>query len=83
MKKLPPTVQVEVGGHTDNVGTDESNQILSDNRAKAVREALIKFGIKPEMLTEKGYGSKKPKAPNDNENGKFQNRRIEYTAVKK
>ncbi len=83
MKKLPPTVQVEVGGHTDSVGTDESNQILSDNRAKAVRDALIKFGIAPEMLTEKGYGSKQPKASNDNEDGKFQNRRIEYTAVKK
>ncbi|CAN5123960.1 hypothetical protein BH20ACI1_BH20ACI1_07760 [soil metagenome] len=83
MKKLPPTVQVEVGGHTDSVGTDESNQILSDNRAKAVREALIKFGISPEMLTEKGYGSKQPKAANDNADGKFQNRRIEYTAVKK
>lgn len=83
MKKLPPTVQVEVGGHTDSVGTDESNQILSDNRAKAVRDALIKFGISPEMLTEKGYGSKQPKVPNDNDDGKFQNRRIEYTAVKK
>ena len=83
MKKLPPTVVVEVGGHTDNVGTDATNQTLSDNRAKAVREALIKFGIAPEMLTEKGYGESKPKATNDTEDGKFQNRRIEYTAVKK
>lgn len=83
MKKLPPTVQVEVGGHTDSDGTDEANQALSDNRAKAVREALIKFGISPEMLTEKGYGEKQPKATNDTEDGKFQNRRIEYTAVKK
>ena len=83
MKKLPPTVVVEVGGHTDNVGNDASNQTLSDNRAKAVREALIKFGIAPEMLTEKGYGKSKPKATNDTEDGKFQNRRIEYMAVKK
>lgn len=83
MKKLPPTVQVEVGGHTDSVGKDESNQILSENRAKAVRNALINFGIKSEMLTEKGYGAKQPKATNDTEDGKFQNRRIEYKAVKK
>ena len=83
MKKLPPTVVVEVGGHTDSAGTDANNQTLSDNRAKAVREALIKFGITPEMLTEKGYGESKPKATNDTEDGKFQNRRIEYTAVKK
>ena len=82
MKKLPPTVQVEVGGHTDSVGSDESNQVLSENRAKAVREALTKFGISPEILTEKGYGSKQPKATNDTEDGKFQNRRIEYTAGK-
>ncbi len=83
MKKLPPTVVVEVGGHTDSAGTDANNQTLSDNRAKAVREALIKFGIAPEMLTEKGYGESKPKATNDTEDGKFQNRRIEYTAVRK
>ncbi len=83
MKKLPPAVQVEVGGHTDTDGTDVTNQILSENRAKAVRDALIKYDIKPEMLTEKGYGSKQPKALNDNDDGKFQNRRIEYSAVKK
>lgn len=83
MKKLPSTVQVEVGGHTDTDGTDEYNQTLSENRAKAVRGALIQFGIKPEMLTEKGYGEAQPKATNDTEDGKFQNRRIEYTAVKK
>lgn len=83
MKKLPPSVVVEVGGHTDNVGNDASNQTLSENRAKAVRDALVQFGIKAEMLTEKGYGKTKPKTTNDTEDGKFQNRRIEYSAVKK
>jgi outer membrane protein OmpA-like peptidoglycan-associated protein len=83
MKKLPPNVVVEVGGHTDNVGNDASNQTLSDNRAKAVREALIKSGVSPEMLTERGYGKTKPKATNETEDGKFQNRRIEYSAVKR
>ena len=83
MKKLPPTVVVEVGGHTDSDGSDASNQTLSDNRAKAVRDALIGFGIKSETLTEKGYGETQPKRPNDNEDNKFQNRRIQYTAVKR
>ena len=83
MKKLPPTVVVEVGGHTDFDGSDAANQSLSENRAKAVREALMKFGIAPEMLTEKGYGEAKPKTTNNTDDGKFQNRRIEYTAVKK
>lgn len=84
MKKLPPTSVIEVGGHTDNAGTDENNQTLSNNRAKAVREALVtKFGVTASMLTEKGYGESKPKATNDNEDGKFQNRRIEYTVISK
>ncbi len=82
MKKLPLNVKIEVGGHTDSDGSDEHNQKLSENRAKAVRDALIQFGIKPERLTEKGYGATKPKATNDNEDGKFQNRRIEYSVVK-
>lgn len=83
MKKLPATVVVEVGGHTDNQGENAPNKILSDNRAKAVREALLSYGIKPEMLTEAGYGEDKPTATNDTEDGKFKNRRIEYTAVKR
>lgn len=82
MTKLPPEIVVEVGGHTDSVGSDESNKTLSDNRAKAVKEALIQFGVKKEALTEKGYGASKPKDTNDTEDGKFRNRRIEYTAVK-
>ena len=82
MMKLPPNVVVEVGGHTDSVGSEESNKVLSDNRAKAVKDALIQFGVKKEALTEKGYGATKPKDTNDTEDGKFRNRRIEYTAVK-
>ena len=82
LKKLPPNIVVEVGGHTDSDGTDEANKVLSDNRAKAVRDALIQFGVKPEALTEKGYGESKPTADNNTEDGKFKNRSIEYTAVK-
>ena len=81
MKKLPPNVKIEVGGHTDNVGNDASNQKLSENRAKAVRDALVKLGVKEEMLEMRGYGKTRPKTSNDTEDGKFQNRRIEYTAI--
>lgn len=82
MKQLPPNIVVEVGGHTDSDGTNEANKVLSDNRAKAVREQLVQFGVKAEALTEKGYGEEKPKTTNDTDDGKFQNRRIEYSVAK-
>lgn len=85
IKKLPATTVIEVGGHTDSDGTDAKNQVLSENRAKAVYNALAKFGVNSAMLTEKGYGESKPKPGNQNRNAdeKFQNRRIEYTVIKK
>ena len=83
IKKLPPSVVLEVGGHTDSVGNDTSNQTLSENRATAVKNALVKFGVNPEVLQTRGYGKTKPKTTNDTEEGKFHNRRIEYSVVKK
>ncbi len=83
IKKLPATTILELGGHTDSDGSDASNQTLSDNRAKAVRDALIKFGINGDMLQTKGYGATRPKASNDSNEGKFYNRRIEYSIVRK
>ncbi|MBK7705545.1 MAG: OmpA family protein [Acidobacteria bacterium] len=86
LKKLPETTQIEVGGHTDSDGTDDKNQKLSENRAKSVRDALVgKYGVNPNMLTEKGYGESRPKPGNQNRNPdeKFQNRRIEYSVLKK
>jgi len=85
LKKLPNTTVIEVGGHTDSDGTDQKNQTLSENRAKSVRDALVlKFGVNPNMLTEKGYGESRPMPGNQNRNPdeKFQNRRIEYSVVK-
>lgn len=84
IQKLPPTTVIEIGGHTDSVGTNDSNQTLSDNRARSVRNALIGFGVKPEMLTEKGYGETRLKFPEErNDVEKFKNRRIEYSVVKR
>ena len=83
IQKLPSSAVIEIGGHTDSDGTDASNQTLSESRAKAVYDALVNFGVKSEMMQTRGYGEAKPKTTNDTEDGKFQNRRIEYTAVRK
>jgi outer membrane protein OmpA-like peptidoglycan-associated protein len=83
IKKLPPSVVLEIGGHTDSVGNDASNQTLSENRATAVKNALVKFGVNADVLQTRGYGKNKPKTTNDTEEGKFHNRRIEYSVVKK
>jgi outer membrane protein OmpA-like peptidoglycan-associated protein len=86
IKKLPTTTVIEVGGHTDSDGTDEKNKVLSENRAKSVRDAFVNnFGVNPSMLKEKGYGESRPKPNNQNRtvDEKFQNRRIEYTVLSK
>ena len=83
IKKLPPSVVLEIGGHTDNVGGDAPNQILSENRANAVKNQLVKYGVREEVLQTKGYGKMKPKTTNETNDGKYQNRRIEYSVVKK
>lgn len=82
MKKVPQDSIIEVGGHTDSDGNDSVNQPLSEKRAAAVKAALVGNGVKESMLVVKGYGSKQPKAPNDNPDGKFRNRRIEYKSAK-
>jgi outer membrane protein OmpA-like peptidoglycan-associated protein len=83
IQKLPPNVIIEVGGHTDNVGNKTSNLTLSENRAKAVKTALVGIGVKDSVLQMKGYGDSKPKSSNDTDDGKFQNRRIEYSVAGK
>jgi outer membrane protein OmpA-like peptidoglycan-associated protein len=73
-----PQAKVRVEGHTDNVGSAASNQTLSENRAKAVAEALKKLNIPATITFETiGFGFKKPLVPNDSEDGKAKNRRVE------
>jgi OOP family OmpA-OmpF porin len=74
---LKKSVKVEIGGHTDNVGADDSNQKLSQKRAEAVKEFLIKKGVSENRLKSKGYGETKPVASNDSDKGKAMNRRTE------
>ncbi len=79
MKQLPPNTVIEIGGHTDSTGDAAANMQLSQARAEAVRIVLIEEGVAPSMLTAKGYGSTMPKASNETAEGRYQNRRIEYT----
>jgi len=79
--KENPTMKIEIGGHTDNVGSDNDNLALSENRAKSVYDYLIKVGVGAARLSFKGYGETKPIATNDTEEGRAQNRRTEFTVV--
>jgi OmpA-OmpF porin, OOP family len=79
LKQLPSGSMVEIGGYTDNTGDASSNLQLSQRRAEAVRDALIKAGVNPGKLVAKGFGSINPVASNETPDGRFQNRRIEYS----
>lgn len=74
-----PGVTILITGHTDAVGSDEANQILSEGRANAVRADLIKRGVAGERIETEGKGEKEPVADNDTEEGRQLNRRVEFT----
>jgi len=78
-----PTLHVEISGHTDNVGNDQANQTLSENRAKAVFAYLINNKINPDRLVYKGYGKTQPIASNETEEGRGENRRTEFKIIAK
>lgn len=72
-----PGLDIEVGGYTDSVGSDEMNQQLSENRAGSVRDYLVQQGVATASVTAKGFGETLPVASNDNSSGRQQNRRVE------
>jgi len=67
--------------YTDNVGSEESNKLLSENRAKAVKDYLITKGISADRITAIGYGELSPVADNDSEEGRAVNRRVEFKVI--
>jgi outer membrane protein OmpA-like peptidoglycan-associated protein/tetratricopeptide (TPR) repeat protein len=78
-----PTLRIEISGHTDNVGNDQANQTLSENRAKAVYDYLVNHRVNAARLIYKGYGKTQPIAGNDTEDGRSQNRRTEFKIIGK
>jgi outer membrane protein OmpA-like peptidoglycan-associated protein len=76
-----PDYTVSVNGHTDDVGTDEYNQKLSERRAQAVRDYLVKAGLPPGIFTVTGHGKKQPLVPGTSEKARAKNRRVELGIV--
>jgi OOP family OmpA-OmpF porin len=74
--KAHPNVKAEIQGHTDSIGSEKYNLILSTRRAKAVYEKLIEFGAPKDRLSYKGYGESHPIAPNTTPEGRALNRRV-------
>ncbi|MBK8806342.1 MAG: OmpA family protein [Bacteroidales bacterium] len=74
-------LKVEIGGHTDNVGDDASNQKLSEGRANTVRDYLIGKGIAANRIIAKGYGETQPVADNATDEGRQKNRRTEVIVI--
>lgn len=83
IQKNPSIEQLEIQGHTDNTGTREHNQKLSDARANSVKDWLVKAGVSGARLTSKGYGQDRPLAPNVTEANKSKNRRVQFIISKK
>ena len=73
---------IEIQGHTDNVGSNESNLKLSQDRAESVRTYLLSKKLSVNRVTSVGFGETRPVASNDTEEGKAQNRRVEFVIVK-
>lgn len=76
-----PKIKIEIGGHTDNIGSEEYNLNLSETRAKAVYEFLIKNGIEKSRLTFQAYGFSKPIDNNETPEGRANNRRTEFKVL--
>jgi OmpA-OmpF porin, OOP family len=81
--KAYPNVKIKIGGYTDNTGKANANKKLSNNRANAVKKALVTQGIKADRLDAEGYGSEHPVASNHTAEGRQQNRRIDVRVTEK
>lgn len=76
-----PNVLIEIGGHTDPIGTKDYNLTLSQQRAESVRQYLVGKGVEGSRLQARGYGESQPVASNDTEAGRAQNRRVEFRII--
>jgi len=77
-----PELKVEIGGHTDAVGSEAARQKISEKRAESAKKYLMdKFNISGDRMTIKGYGSQKPIADNKSKEGRAKNRRVEFRVI--
>jgi len=76
-----PNQRIRIVGHTDNIGSDRSNQALSEGRCKEVRQAMIDRGIQPERIQTEGRGERDPIVPNDSDDHRQMNRRVEIVLL--
>jgi OOP family OmpA-OmpF porin len=82
MLKENPNIKVEIGGHTDSLGSEKANQKISEKRAQSVKKYLMdKFNISGDRMVVKGYGSSKPIADNSTKEGRTKNRRVEIRII--
>jgi len=78
-----PNAQIQLSGHTDNVGPANANQALSLERANAVKSMLVGKGVPADRISTQGFGQDRPLASNDTEEGRARNRRTELTVTSK
>lgn len=76
-----PSLRIELSAHTDDQGSDKYNQNLSQKRGEAARKYLIKHGINADRVTAIGYGKKQPLVPNDSDENRAKNRRVEFKVI--
>lgn len=77
-----PSIEIEMSAHTDSHGSDDYNFKLSDNRARSVREYILSKGVSPGRIISQGYGETKPVVPNDTDENRQLNRRVEFKILK-
>jgi OOP family OmpA-OmpF porin len=82
LRELPADQTLLIRGHTDNRGARSANLLLSRRRAEAVLKALVAAGIPAERLKSEGRGPDEPVAPNTSDQGRAQNRRVEFKLVR-
>ncbi len=83
LMKAVPTMVVEIAGYTDNIGSDDVNMRISLQRANAVRDYLIQNGVDGSRVSAKGYGKDSPIADNSTDEGRSENRRVEFVVLRK
>jgi len=74
-------LKISVNGHTDDLGDDEQNRVLSQNRADAVKAFLIEKGVNSDRINAIGFGESKPKVANTSDTNRAKNRRTEFEII--